>query len=241
MFCQKCGTKNPDNGKYCRSCGIDLGNVAEPTGLKIKSNDYYIDRRGRVRSNDPDDLWSAGVRNTVLGIGFLIVSIVLFFTNVAGGNAWWWAMLFPAFSLIASGIGNLSKSKRLERKKMQIPGQPQSSTIYSQPQAGLPPSSADYIQIKNLALAGNKIEAIKIYRETFGVDLKEAKEAVEKISAGQMPLQTQYGLPQEYVKPQDSVYDTGDLTPPPSVTEGTTRHLEMDSEGKTMTLPKEEI
>lgn len=36
----------------------------------------------------------------------------------------------------------------------------------------------------------------------------------------------------------ESRYRTGDLVPP-SVTDGTTRHLEMDSEGKTMTLPKQ--
>jgi hypothetical protein len=40
----------------------------------------------------------------------------------------------------------------------------------------------------------------------------------------------------EYVAP-DSRYKTGDLVPP-SVTDNTTRHLQMDSEGKTMTLPK---
>lgn len=38
--------------------------------------------------------------------------------------------------------------------------------------------------------------------------------------------------------PVESRYKTGDLVPP-SVTDGTTRHLEMDSEGKTMTLPKQ--
>lgn len=43
-------------------------------------------------------------------------------------------------------------------------------------------------------------------------------------------------LQAEYVAP-DSRYKTGDLVPP-SVTDGTTRHLEMDSEGETMTLPK---
>ena len=37
----------------------------------------------------------------------------------------------------------------------------------------------------------------------------------------------------------DSKYQTGDLVPP-SVVENTTRHLEMDSEGDTMTLPKQE-
>jgi hypothetical protein len=40
----------------------------------------------------------------------------------------------------------------------------------------------------------------------------------------------------EFVAPE-SRYKTGDLVPP-SVTEGTTRHLEPDSEGKTMTLPE---
>ena len=44
------------------------------------------------------------------------------------------------------------------------------------------------------------------------------------------PQQTQWVAP-------ESRYKTGDLAPP-SVTENTTRHLEMDSEGKTMTLPK---
>ncbi len=43
-----------------------------------------------------------------------------------------------------------------------------------------------------------------------------------------------------YVKPQKSIYDTGELAAPPSVVEGTTKHLEMNSEGETMTLPKTE-
>lgn len=39
-------------------------------------------------------------------------------------------------------------------------------------------------EIKQLALGGNKIEAIKIYRETFGCSLKEAKDAVDNLAAG---------------------------------------------------------
>ncbi len=42
----------------------------------------------------------------------------------------------------------------------------------------------------------------------------------------------------EYIPAAESSYKTGDLVPP-SVTESTTRHLEVDSEGKTMTLPKD--
>ncbi len=47
------------------------------------------------------------------------------------------------------------------------------------------------------------------------------------------PAQTDY-----IKKPQKSIYDTGELVAPPSVVEGTTRHLELNREGETMTLPK---
>ena len=159
----------------------------KPQGLNLKPFEYYIDRKGRVRSNNPDDIWSAGIRNTIMGIGFLIVAIALLLTNVANGHQWWWAMLFPAFSLFAGGIGSISKAKRLEKKNLQSREQRQ-PTLFAQPptNASLPP------------------------------------------------------LQQEYVKPQKSIYDTGELVVPPSVTEGTTRHLEINNEGETMTLPKTE-
>ncbi len=161
-----------------------MGGLATVPNGEVKLSDVYVDRRGRIRSNNPDDLWSAGVRNTIMGIGFLIVSIALLLTDVAGGRAWWWAMLFPAFSLLASGIGNMSKAKRLERKKSQSEFQTQSPTLFSQPQA----------------------------------------------NASLPPPQTEYVAP-------ESRYKTGELVPP-SVIEGTTRHLEINSEGETMTLPK---
>jgi DNA-directed RNA polymerase subunit RPC12/RpoP len=40
-------------------------------------------------------------------------------------------------------------------------------------------------EIKRLVERGYKIDAIKLYRETFGVGLKEAKDAVERLGAGQ--------------------------------------------------------
>jgi len=52
----------------------------------------------------------------------------------------------------------------------------------------------------------------------------------------QTPNQSLPPVQTEYIAP-DSRYQTGDLVPP-SVAEGTTRHLEMNSEGETMTLPK---
>lgn len=40
-------------------------------------------------------------------------------------------------------------------------------------------------EIRRLILAGKKIEAIKVFRETFGVGLKEAKDAVEALERGE--------------------------------------------------------
>lgn len=44
-----------------------------------------------------------------------------------------------------------------------------------------PEAQAD--RIKNALFAGNKIEAIKLYREQTGLGLKESKDAVEKLEA----------------------------------------------------------
>ncbi len=56
---------------------------------------------------------------------------------------------------------------------------------------GRPPSAVPFMdqmrnlkQMGQLIRAGNEIEAIKLYRETFGVGLREAKDAIEKLSSG---------------------------------------------------------
>lgn len=95
-------------------------------------------------------------------------------------------MLFPAFSLLATGLSQFMRVKRMEKQQsanIVQPGQ------FSTPQqnAALPPTQPSYVQ------------------------------------------------------PQSrSIYDTGEFeVRPPSVTEGTTRHLEVNKEGETMTLPKD--
>ena len=184
MFCPKCGTENPDDGKFCRSCGVNLGNVKTALSGNLPENETYIDRKGKIRSNNPDDIWSSSIRNFVMGIGFLVISAALFFTGVAGGRAWWWAMLFPAASFLASGFSQMAKVKRLENRMKANLVHPNTSEA-TQPQNALP------------------------------------------------PIQT------EYLKPS-TIYDTGELIErPPSVIEGTTRHLEINKEAETMTLKRD--
>jgi zinc-ribbon domain len=191
MFCPKCGTENPETGKFCRSCGTDLGGVNLALSGKLSN---LVDRsscstgdpiKDAIRRSDPAEVSADGVRAIVSGIGFLIVSIVLLTTGVAGGKAWWWAMLFPAFTFLAKGISDMVKSRKMERSAvMMAPGRAQSiggSNFHNSP---LPPAK------------------------------------------------------QQFVAPvAESRYKTGDLVPP-SVTDDTTRHLQMDQEGQTMTLPK---
>jgi zinc-ribbon domain len=186
MFCPKCGQQNPENGKFCRACGTDLGNVsAVMSGTVPEPIDdrglAKIQRRAR-RHKDPHDAQGDALRSIITGVGFLVVSIALAMTGFWGGHSWWWAMLFPAFFALSKGIPDYIKAERLIADQ-------KASNAAPQPLMGQPP--------QNYALPPNQTE---------------------------------------YVQPE-SRYKTGDLVPP-SVTDGTTRHLEINSEGETMTLPK---
>ncbi len=190
MFCPKCGIKNPDDGKFCRSCGVDLGNVSAALSGKPASffSDLGMDCGTESddtarRHNNPAEVYGDSIKSIISGIGFLIVAIVLFTTGVAGGRAWWWAMLFPAFTFLAKGISDLLKSRKMESSRP--PLSPAAGNTLGQPSAthALPSTHTDYIS-------------------------------------------------------PESRYKTGDLAPP-SVTDNTTKLLEIDRENETMSLPKQ--
>ncbi len=175
MYCPKCGTQNPETGKFCRSCGTDLGNVS--SALAAKPHAPLLDKNGKPVN------WEGSVTKFATGVAFLAIAIVLGVTGMAGGRVWWFWMLIPAFTMMGSGIAQYVQLKKLEQGRPPV--------YVPQDQPGALPVAA------NTALS---------------------------------PQQSEFGLP-------ESRYKTGDLVPP-SVTDNTTRHLEMDSEGKTMTLPK---
>ena len=186
MFCPKCGTQNPETGKFCRTCGTDLGNVSAALSGTLPANitdagaaDINYKRKPRM---DPYDIQSDALRAIIVGIGFLVAAIALALTGIWGGRNWWWAMLFPSFFSLARGIPDYLKAQRMIANQA-------SSGAASQPLMGQPP--------QNYSLPPNQTE---------------------------------------YVQPE-SRYKTGVLIPA-SVTDRTTRHLEINSEGETMTLPK---
>ena len=121
MFCPKCGTKNPENGKFCRSCGTDLGTVSDVlAGKKISKKQNF----GMMQPIEPIDLltcnkdksisWEGALTKLFMGIAFLVVSIVLAFTQK--GSQWWFWMLIPAFAMLGSGVAQIIQLRKNERR-----------------------------------------------------------------------------------------------------------------------------
>ena len=174
MFCPKCGGSNPENGKYCRNCGTDLGHLSGDLPVQAASENVA------GACGKPASLEGA-ITRIFTGVAFLIVAVVLGVSGVAGGKAWWFWMLIPAFGSLGTGV-------------------------------------AQYMQIR-------KGEAARLNASSVSLN------SVSNGSLNTLPPQRS-----AYMVPE-SRYRTGDLVPP-SVTENTTRHLEVDKEGQTMALPK---
>ena len=189
MFCPKCGMKNSETGKFCRSCGTDLSPVSDALAGKSRS---VMQGFGMMEPIQPMNLlnkkgksvsWESMLSTLFTGFAFLVISIILGVTGMAKASKWWFWLLIPAFTMIGTAIAQYIQLKKNEQKN----------------------------------LPNAEPETVKIFNQTSKASLP--------------PIQT------EYAAAPDSRYKTGELVPP-SVVEGTTRHLEINSEGETMTLPK---
>ncbi len=179
MFCPKCGTKNPDDGKFCRKCGTDLSPVTD--ALTGGSSNYASKKSKHKKAKYS---WESALSKLFMGFAFLVISVILGVTGAAGAANWWYWMLIPGFAMIGTGL-------------------------------------AQVIQLRS----------------------ESARNLEFRSDANELPQSHEHALPApqtEYVgNDTSSNYETGDLVPP-SVVENTTRHLEIDKEGKTMTLPKKD-
>ena len=176
MFCPKCGTQNPEVGKFCRSCGTDLGNVSDALTGNLSRPVQIMDRKGRPIS------YEKAIVKMFTGLAFIAVVVALAFTQ--RGYPWWFWMLIPGFSSLGAGVAQYIQLSKLEKGNRGFTSSMQPTFVPPPSNPSLPPTQTDYVSPST-----------------------------------------------------ESRYKTGDLVPP-SVTDSTTRHPEMDTEGKTMSLPK---
>ena len=106
MFCPKCGGQNPDNGKFCRSCGTGLGNVSSALSAPQQPQ-RLVNHKGKPVH------WEGAITKLGTGLAFLVISIVLAFSNM--GRGWWFWMLIPAFGSLGTGIAQYMQLRRAEK------------------------------------------------------------------------------------------------------------------------------
>lgn len=57
------------------------------------------------------------------------------------------------------------------------------NTRYGNPKfAGMPPSADRLEEVRRLALSGEKLRAVKLYKEIMGIGLREAKDYIDSLS-----------------------------------------------------------
>ena len=139
MFCPKCASQNVDGAHFCRACGANISLVPQAlTGQLPVAPIEDTSRRRRRGRHERQPTFDEGVRNVVMGFGFIAVAIALaLFGRPIGAQIWWFWMLIPAFAMLGKGI---SEIVRFNQAKVPPPNQQQMP--YAAPAEVLPSSNA---------------------------------------------------------------------------------------------------
>ena len=117
MFCPKCATQNIDGASFCRSCGANISLIPHALSGQLptakadddRDHDWRSDLRRRRRNRPPTI--DAGIRNLVMGIAFVVISILVGMYS-PGGGTWWYWMLIPASTFIGRGISDIVRARQ---------------------------------------------------------------------------------------------------------------------------------
>src|ERR1044072_8499729 len=124
MFCPKCATQNMEGARFCRACGADISLVPQAmSGTLMQTQAASPDhlghegesRRQRRRTQRGEPGLDKAIKTIVMGLGWLVTTIVLAFVPM--GRGWWFWMFFPAFAMLGGGIAELVRT-RIEQKQL---------------------------------------------------------------------------------------------------------------------------
>ncbi|MBA2379124.1 MAG: hypothetical protein H0V76_06080 [Blastocatellia bacterium] len=126
----------------------------------------------------PHEVYGDGIKSVISGAGFMVVSLVLFMTNVAGGRAWWWALLFPAFTFLARGISDVMKSRKMEQVRTPVGRTATLNSFQPTDHASLPNSAPDYIQPETRYQTGDLVPSSVTDSTTRLLELQNEEETM---------------------------------------------------------------
>ena len=114
MFCPKCATQNLDGASFCRTCGANIslvpqaltGQLAEPPVEEEFCGPRGVKRRRQLTLD-------RAFKNIFMGIAFLVIAIAL---SRSIGEAWWFWMLIPAFSMMGTGVAQYIRLKERDKR-----------------------------------------------------------------------------------------------------------------------------
>jgi hypothetical protein len=100
--------------------------LAGQVPVQPEIDDQFLTRRGRRKHRHDRDVGLDQVfRNIFMGIAFLVVAVAL---SQSIGRGWWFWLLFPAFSMMGTGVAQYIRFKERERRGM-IPMSPPRPTF----------------------------------------------------------------------------------------------------------------
>ena len=136
MFCPKCATQNIEGAHFCRACGANISLVPQALSGQLPTtpaNEAIGRALRRKRWKEPS--LAEGSRLLMMGIAFVVVSILIGKYSPSGWHWWYW-MLIPAATFLGRGISEIVRANQAKSSRAVPP--PQLS--YSPPQ-NLPPNT----------------------------------------------------------------------------------------------------
>ena len=113
MFCPKCATQNIDGAHFCRACGANLSLIPHALSGQLPVPSPINERLSRRMRRRTQPSVEEGVRNVVMGLGFVTVAVSIgLFGGEIGGRVWWFWLLIPAFGMLSRGIAEIVRANR---------------------------------------------------------------------------------------------------------------------------------